>query len=541
MMQQCGYSGIYPERAHEVINGLTEGMNIGFEGQRDQPRDAQNLISAVTDPLVEAKVHELIMINVDAGKTAGPFRTRPMHNFCVSPIGAVPKRVGAGQVQKVTDIRVIHHLSHPFGGDSINNGSVDIGIKLGSFDEAADAVVKYGRGCVMTKLDVKAAYKLVPVREDDWHLLGFRWRGQYYYERTLPFGLKSSCRQWEAYATALHFAFETIVGVPTVVHYVDDFLLVEKNSLPAQDHLQSALALCSRVGLPIAHDKTEGPTTRLTFLGIELDSMTMSARLSADRLLEFTQLLSLWEKKTFASVRQLQSLAGKLNWACKVVRPGRSFLRRIIDHTTSLGTLTPSTEVKIPSSVYLDIRWWSRFAPEWNGVSLLYEKEWTDATKIEMYTDACKQGYGARYGNRWIAGEWSKAQLKAAKNEHAKDTEQISMPYLELLALTLAVQTWGHCWNGKRITLRSDCLPVVQAIEKRSSASERMMALIRHLHHIAATHSFDFTCTHIAGILNVDADLLSRGDIQGFIRLHQHLPNLNKCQDQTRAITPNAL
>lgn len=521
MMERNAYVFDFDTEAEEVMRGITEGMNIGFIGDRTINTDCRNLTSATDNPEVEQKVHDLIMVNVASGKTSGPHDTKPFAAFRISPIGAVPKRPSPGCERKVTDIRVIHHLSHPFGGDSINNMSIDVPLKLGNFDQAMTALVKHGRGCSMTKIDVKAAYKLVPVRYEDWCLLGFRWRGKYYYERTLPFGLKSSCRQWEAYATALHHSLIDEVGIPSVVHYVDDFLFVEKDKQSAQAHLETTLGLCVRIGLPIAHDKTEGPTTKLTFLGIELDSSAMTARLSAERLVELTQLLNTWGKKRHASIEQLQSLAGVLNWACQVVRPGRTFLRRIIDHTMTLNRQDDhQREAPIPNTVYKDIEWWRDFAPRWNGISLLYQQEWTDAVDIEMYTDACNEGYGARYGSRWIHGKWTNKQRANSRTVDADDPLKQSMPYLELLALTIAVATWGHRWSGMKITFRSDCLPVVQAITSGTSSRSRSMTLLRTIHAIAALHNFDFRCTHIKGIWNVDADLLSRGDVQSFLQSH---------------------
>ncbi len=48
----------------------------------------------------------------------------------------------------------------------------------------------------MIKIDVKAAFRLVPVREQDTPLLGMERKGQFYRDRCLPFGLSSS-RLWE--------------------------------------------------------------------------------------------------------------------------------------------------------------------------------------------------------------------------------------------------------------------------------------------------------------------------------------------------------
>ena len=112
---------------------------------------------------------------------------------------------------------------------------------------------------------------------------------------------------------------------------------------------------------------------------------------------------------------------------------------------------------------------------------------------------------------------------------------KLSMPYLELLSLVLAVVTWSTMWSGMKIVFRSDCMPVVQSLNRRSSKIPRSMGLIRHLSTVAALHNFDFRCTHIAGVLNVAADALSRDDLDTF-RADQ--PLANRIQSDTGVI-PN--
>ena len=514
MLHQHGYDVLQPRATREIIAGLTSGVDIGFVGDRATSRSCANLKSALQDPAVERMVTGIIDADVALGRKAGPFTHPPFEVFSISPIGAVMK---GGSWD---DIRVIHHLSYPHGGDSINMNTADEYVRLGSVDRACDLVVRCGRGCFLIKIDVKDAYKLVPVRPQDWHLLGFRWRGKYYYERTLPFGLKSSCRLWELYATALHHFFERALSRRCVVHYIDDFLFVIEQLGDARAALTTALALCETLGVPISASKTEGPSTALTFLGIRLDTQAMRISLDDGKLAKLRSLLTDWEGRRTATKKELQSLCGVLCFACKVVRPGRSFLRRIITHMTGMGAAAGSRP--IPDSVRLDVRWWADHAATWNGHSMLYEAEWRQAPLIELYTDACEDGYGAKFGDRWLYGRWSPQQLRAARRG---DSTKLSMPYLELLALVLAASTWGHLWSSWNITFRSDCMPVVHCIASRSSPVERSMALIRVLQSIAARHSFDFACSHVAGVTNVSADALSRGDLITFKRdTPQHQP-----------------
>lgn len=80
-----------------------------------------------------------------------------------------------------------------------------------------------------------------------------------------------------------------------------------------------------------AGPKTLGPFQVLEFMGIELDSMHMEARLPEDKLQRTQDLLASFTKRH--SVRLVDSLIGSLQFACKVVILGRTFLQRMINHT----------------------------------------------------------------------------------------------------------------------------------------------------------------------------------------------------------------
>jgi len=169
------YSHAHPALAAAIVRGITHGVDIGFEGARNVSRPSRNLRSALDGDRVEQMVADIILADVAAGKKAGPFDSPPFAHFSYSPIGAVMK---GGSWDK---IRVIHHLSFPFGGDSINAGVRDEELVLGRFDDACDAIRALGPGCFLVKLDVEAAYKQVPVRVEDRALLGLQWNGRFYY------------------------------------------------------------------------------------------------------------------------------------------------------------------------------------------------------------------------------------------------------------------------------------------------------------------------------------------------------------------------
>lgn len=121
-------------------------------------------------------------------------------------------------------------------------------------------------------------------------------------------------------------------GCVCVFHYLDYFLLVgSPSSNQCEEHLKILLKTFDRLNIPVALEKLEGPTTVLTFLGIEMDTQNSTLRLPRDKVQELKSLIATWSQRKSCTKRDLQSLVGKLQHACKVVCLGRSFLRRMFE------------------------------------------------------------------------------------------------------------------------------------------------------------------------------------------------------------------
>lgn len=81
--------------------------------------------------------------------------------------------------------RLIVDLSHPVGNSVISSLS---SIQYASVDMAVDMIKQLGRGTQLLKLNIKDAYRIIPIHPADYHLLGISWKGKTYVDRALPFG-----------------------------------------------------------------------------------------------------------------------------------------------------------------------------------------------------------------------------------------------------------------------------------------------------------------------------------------------------------------
>ena len=140
-------------------------------------------------------------------------------------------------------------------------------------------------------------------------------------------------------------------------------------------------------------------------MGIVIDSNRMVARLAEDKLARIKQLLDSFTNRRSAHLVDLQSLIGTLQFACKVVVPGRTFLQRIINLTR--GVLNRFHHIRLNKEFSRDITMWKAFLTKWNGRSFSLESFVTTSPYLELYTDAASTvGFGGYLNGKWFQGRW---------------------------------------------------------------------------------------------------------------------------------------
>ena len=308
-----------------ILRGIGNGFRIGFDpGQcvlKDRP---SNMLSAEERPEIvteylreELALGRLVELNAYTARSIG------MHT---SPFGVIPKK------GKPNKWRLILDLSSP-DGHSVNDGiskelaslsyvSVDEVVTLGG-----TRVLQLGQGAMMAKMDVKQAYRNIPVHPSDRYLLGMRWRDQTFIDMALPFGLRSAPLIFSAVADALAWIMQQ-QGVGWLAHYVDDFITVgSPGSGECGTYMDIMHRVCEDAAMPIEPEKDEGPATTISFLGLELDSVAGEIRLPQEKLQKLRAMLGRWRGRKACKKRELLSLIGSLTHAGRAVRPGRSYLR----------------------------------------------------------------------------------------------------------------------------------------------------------------------------------------------------------------------
>lgn len=483
-----------------VQHGLS--LTTGTDSQM-QPFKCNNYKSAYA---AREQVQEALDPDISATRI---FRPPPgLRSAFVHALGAVPKTA--------TSVRVIHDHSRPMGR-SLND---ELSQSNFSFQSLDDAIRLMSPGCYMAKVDIEAAYRHVPIDPYDWDKTAFCWPTDsledLYFDGYLQFGLMNACEVFNRIGRAI-VRMMARRGFHCIVVYVDDFIIICPTQAMAWYAFWALRLLLRKLGFQVnmrAH-KCIAPCQIIDFLGITLDSITMQARLGQAKLAAITALINETLARTSITRRELDKLNGKLNWVCKVVYGGRTFLRRLIDAQWSVKK--PHHHIRLSAGIRLDLAWWQQFLPQFNGCTELIPSR--PLSLDDCSTDA-SSSYG--YGAFLMGGYFSLtfAQAQALFPDAPLPSEPIHVH--ELFAVLLLCRLFSTALHGLHVRLHIDNSIVVAVINKgtaKGATGPRMMEYVRHIFWLSACHNFRLTSAYISTHDNTLADSLSRGAFSQFQNL----------------------
>ena len=508
----------HPDRtfASYILSGISHGFHIGFNHETPIRSAKGNMSSAAHHaPVIE----DYLKAELEANRILGPFQPSnmpcPIH---ISPIGIIPKRHQHNKWRLIVDI------SSP-NGASINDGINPSFTSLSyiHIQDVIKQIMDLGPGALLAKIDIKSAYRIIPVHPSDRPLLGMSFQHQVYIDASLPFGLRSAPKIFNSLADALLWILLQH-SVSHLLHYLDDFITMGRAATTqCQMNYDIIHSICELLGVPLAEDKCDGPCTLLEYLGFLLDTTKMTVSLPREKLNRLIHLIQSWSNRKTCTKHDLDSLIGQLQHASAVVKPGRSFLRRMI--VLAKSRHLPSHPIRLNQGFRSDLAWWHLFLKQWNGISLM-SAIGQEKPEFTVTTDASGSwGCGAHFSSHWFQLKWTPA---AASH---------SIAFLELVPIVISGLVWGKHWKGTHVLCRCDNLAAVEVIQSRYSRDDNLMHLLRCLFFAEAAFNFTFLPQHLPGRLNEMADALSRNSISPTMLhtngldphptvIHREIPNL---------------
>ena len=220
----------------------------------------------------------------------------------------------------------------------------------------------------------------------------------------------------------------------------------------------------------------------------------MLLTLPHDKVSDLITTLQEFPSRSRASLHQLQQLAGKLNYACQVVRGGRTYLRRVLNILAPLKR--PHHKVKLPGEFYLDIDWWLSFLPTFNGVSAI-----TPDREFHILMDSSTVGAGIAFNHDWIYCNW-KRDWPSFKDAHIN--------YKETLSAYIAARKWAPLWAHSSVVFHTDSSTAKSILNKGGTKKNQVMVVMRQLFWLSAQYDFKISAIHVPGRFHHLPDAISR-------------------------------
>ena len=296
--------------------------------------------------------------------------------------------------------------------------------------------------------------------------------------------------------------------VSHITHYLDDFLIVNSKSEHCKEDLDKFISICNDIHIPLAKDKTMGPTQVINFLGYEIDTLSEVIRLPQEKLDKCMSIIRNLLNRNKCTLRDLQSLLGLLNFACAVIVPGRAFLQRL--YWLTIGIKKPHFFIRLTIQAKKDLEIWMQFLQNYNGITLYKEELFLSEHVLHIFTDASQSlGCGAVFNKHWFSLAWP-----------SNWWSHQNITFLELVPIVLALETWSHELSNNNLIIHTDNMALVYIINSQSSKEILVMHFIRRLVLKALTSNINVKAIHVQGSKNKLSDYLSRLQVDRFKMLH---------------------
>ena len=481
----------------EIEAHITEGVTLPFVSE-------PAVLSYTNTPTVDQHqdvVRRRLREYMDFGAVVELSSPTDLPNLRIQPLHVIIKE---GKKPRLV-IDLSRNLNDHLRYDYFHYSSVD------------DAVEASHPGCWYGKLDLSNCFLSFPLHPLVRQYFCFRFDGRVYQFTHMPFGLNTAPRVCTQLLSVVNFALAR-AGIRDI-RYLDDFFLIGPSEADMRRDLTLAQSIIRQFGLVVNPDKTEGPAQRLSFLGIQLDSVDQTVSCTPARVAELTSLLRSLRKERVITRRHAESLIGKLSFAAQVLPGARPFMRRMLDTVHACKSRKPSHPIRIDPGFRDDVRFWLRHFDSWNG-----RQTWRSsrAAPFVFASDASLDGFGFYLESTpaihpvdsaaWpqhlrVGAGFSGKYSPTHAHLHASHT-QIS--WLELLAVVACTTTYAPHLTGQSILFYVDNSTDVHIINRQATRSKQLAPLLRQLYALALQHNLSIRAVHRPGVDNTLADFLSR-------------------------------
>ena len=452
-----------------------------------------------------------IKTELDHNAIQGPFPQPPFTpTFQTNALMTRPKRASDTR-------RVILDLSFP---DQLSvNAGIPRDSYLGEYCKLSlptpldlrREILRHGKGCYLWSLDLSRGYRQLRTCPLDWPLLGIRWKGQYYFDTAVPFGVRWGAMYMQSTSAAVTDILQR--DDITSLAYIDDIAGVNTSHEDAQRCFNRARALLAELGLAEAASKASPPNTVMVWLGVLFDTTNMTMAVPETKIKEVMTLASRWLNSARCTKTQLRKFLGKLFHIATCCETLRLFCNRLLE---TLRAAPNTGYVTLGPAFHADIRWILQYLPMYNGIQMIPPKP---TLPTAIFVDSCPSGVGGHFQN----------EIYHTELPHFIQTQNRPIVDLEMLNIVIAIKLWAPKLQGHVVRVRCDNAAAVSVLQTGRGRASFLLSCAREIWRYTAEYKFQIQVSHVPGEQNTLADALSRHHLSPSYRtiVDHHVINSN--------------
>ena len=338
----------------------------------------------------------------------------------------------------------------------------------------------------MAVVDIKSAYRAVPIFPDHRKYLGLKWEinGETVFieDSRLCFGL---CLGPSYFDKISGFVYNIMADMYNIqaVNYLDDFIVIGATLEEATWAQKVVIKILRYLGFYISWGKVTPPSQVCRYVGLDIDSIKMEIRLPKDKLEKLINLLKKYVGKSTISKKELESLGGLLAHCSHVVDGGRTHSRRFYD-LYEVILKNDLKRVKLGKAAREDLDWWLKFCATFNGKRKIVYEEYP----IPLISDSSLKGFAVYKGKERLGGTWEgEIALENSSCGHitsppGMDTyDRSNINELELWPILEGLRCWYPEFKGKSVTIFTDNTQVMYMLRKGTSTNSTCMEWLREI------------------------------------------------------------
>jgi len=344
----------------------------------------------------------------------------------------------------------------------------------------SDLLRALSKGKIFTTLDLRGAYNLLRIRENDEYKTAFTTKYGLFEFLVMPFGLSNAPPQFQ---TMMNHFFREQIGKYVLV-YLDDIVIYSDNEEEHSRHIHEVLSILSKNNLCCKPEKCHFYRQTVRYLGYIISSKGIS--------MDPEKVRSIQDWPIPTSVRDIQVFLGFCN-----------FYRNLISHYSDLAQpLTSLLKKGVP------FRWTPETQSAFQNLKAAFLSSEVLAHPNEerpfiLETDASDFALGAVLSQAADSGVaqpvafYSRQMVPAERNYEIYDKE--------LLAIVESLKHWRHYLQGSRSQIQIICdhknLEYFMTSKRLTRRQARWSLLLA---------DYDFKIFYRPGVSNTTADPLSR-------------------------------